>query len=70
MPNGLPRVSDCTRPRETFSLLVLEPIERLTTALRRGDAFSAQALADMEALRNRLKAFDAALDARLSVLED
>lgn len=70
MPDGLPRVPDSTRPREAFALLVLEPVERLTTALRRGDAFSAQALADMEALRNRLKAFDAALDARISALED
>lgn len=67
---GLPRAKDTTRPREAFSLLVLAPLEHMTTALRRGDPFSGQALADMEALRNRLNAFEDALDARLAVVED
>lgn len=70
MPNGLPRANDTTRPRDTFVLMVLEPVERLTTALRRGDPFSAQALADMEALDNRLSAFSDALAARVALVED
>lgn len=70
MPNGLPRAKDTTRPRDAFALLILNPLEHLTTALRRGDPFSAQALTDMEALRNRLNAFEAALNDRLSLIED
>lgn len=67
---GLPRAKDETRPRETFSILVLDSVERLTIALRRGDAFTAQGLADMQALSRRLGAFQSALNDRLSVLED
>jgi len=67
---GLPRAKDETRPRDAFALLYLDGIERLTTALRRGDAFSAQALADMQALDRRWHAFSAALRDRLSVVED
>lgn len=68
--SGLPRVQDSTRPREAFSLLVLEPVERLTTALRRGDPFSDQALSDMQALNRRLKSFGDALEYRISLVED
>lgn len=68
--NGLPRIADSTRPREAFTLLVLEPVERMTTALRRGDPFSQQALMDMLALQHRLTAFADALNARLSLVED
>ena len=67
---GLPRAPDTSRPRDTFAMMVLEPVERVTMALRRGDAFSDQALTDMEHLRNRLQAFDAALEARLRLVED
>jgi hypothetical protein len=67
---GLPRAKDETRPREAFAMLVLSPVEHLTTALRRGDAFSEQALADMMALQRRLAAFSDALDARLQLVED
>jgi len=71
--NGLPRASDLTRPRTAYGLMVLEGIERLTTALRRGDPFSADGLEDMLQLRRRLEAFGSALDARLQahgVIED
>lgn len=67
---GLPRAPDTSRPRDLFSVLVLWPIERLTDSLRRGDAFTAQSLVEMEHLRNRLKAFDAALEDRLSLIDD
>lgn len=66
---GLPRAKDQTRPREAFNVMVLESIERLTLALRRGDAFTAQGLTDMEALSRRLGAFQSALDERLSLTE-
>ena len=36
----------------------------MTDALRRGDPFDDQSLADMRALRNRLGAFDMALSMR------
>lgn len=68
--SGLPRVADNTRPREVFALMVLEPVERMTTALRRGDPFSAQALTDMEQLDRRLRAFSDALAARVKMVED
>lgn len=73
---GLPRAADTTRPRTAYGLMVLEGIERLTTALRRGDPFSADGLDDMVQLRRRLDAFGRALDDRLhlqgmtDILED
>ena len=70
MTKGLPRAKDQTRPRDTFAIMVLGPVEHMTTALRKGDAFSAQALADMQALSNRLGAFQDALDSRLSLIEE
>ena len=62
---GLPRVIDKTAPRDCWSIMVLEAVERLTTALRRGDPFDAQSLSDMQALQRRLGAFEAALDAKI-----
>ena len=62
---GLPRRNDATRPREVFNILVLDPFENLTTALRRGQPFSEQALVEMEHLRNRMQAFSDALDAAI-----
>jgi hypothetical protein len=46
------------------------PLEQVTTALRRGDDFSAQAVHDLEAFCQRAAALRAALDARINVLED
>jgi hypothetical protein len=62
---ALPRANDQTRPRTVFAIFVLEGIERMTTALRRGDPFSAEAVGDMVALHRRFAAFSDALDARL-----
>lgn len=50
-------------------MLVLGPVEQLTTALMRGDPFSEQALREMEHLRNRLAAFDSALQTRIDAEE-
>ena len=66
---GLPRARDATRPRETFTILYLDAMERLTLGLRRGDPFSKQALSDMEALARRSKAFVTALEDRLELIE-
>ena len=68
--SGLPRAKDQTRPRDAFALVVLDGVERMTTALRRGDPFSERALSDMLALDRRLSAFSTALHDRLPVSED
>lgn len=62
---GLPRGADVTRPKNAFALVVLEPLERLTTSLRRGDPFSEEALQDMLAMQRRLDGFSAALRDRM-----
>jgi hypothetical protein len=67
---GLPRMKETVRPRDAWALLVCGGVERLTEALRRGDPFDEQSLCDMRDLRNRLNAFDNALAARETVLED
>lgn len=68
---GLPRVADTSRPRDVFAVMVLGGVERLTEALRRGDAFDEQSLGEMRLLRQRLSAFDAALAAReANLIED
>ncbi|WP_136685663.1 hypothetical protein [Falsirhodobacter xinxiangensis] len=66
---GLPRVQDASRPRDVFAVMVLGGVERLTEALRRGDAFDEQSLSEMRLLRQRLSAFDAALAARETLIE-
>jgi hypothetical protein len=67
---GLPKIHRDYRPRDAFQLMVLEPIERMTDALRRGDAFTAQSLEDMMALDRRLQAFRTALHERTALLEE
>lgn len=66
----LHRAPDKSPPRDVWALVVLAPLERLTEALRRGDPFSTQSLADMQALQRRLGAFDAALSDRLVIEEE
>jgi hypothetical protein len=68
--SGLPKIETQWRPRDTMRLMVFDPIERMTEALRRGDAFSSESLRDMQLMQQRLEAFSDALDARLSLLED
>jgi hypothetical protein len=60
----LPRAADTSRPRDCWAIMVLGGVERLTEALRRGDAFDRQSLADMRELRRRLGAFEIALTLR------
>lgn len=67
---GLPRAIDTTPPRDCWRIMVLAPVERLTEALMRGDAFDASSLSDMEALRRRLDAFGRALDSRLAAMRN
>ena len=66
----LPRAKDITRRLDLFDLMVIEPIERVTTLLRRGEPFTVEQVDRMERLRMRLEALIAALDARLSLVED
>jgi hypothetical protein len=53
-----------TRRRPVWDFVILGAIERMTEWLMRGDAINDDDLADMMALRQRLRAFDAALTAR------
>lgn len=68
--SALPRVKDTTRPRDCWAVMVCGGVERLTEALRRGDAFDAQSVADMDDLCRRLEAFRMALDMRKSAMAE
>lgn len=68
--SGLVRARDVTRPRDCWSVMVCGGVERLTEALRRGDAFDAQSVADMDELCRRLEAFRAALDMRKAAMNE
>lgn len=61
---GLPRVHSTLRKKPVWDLVLLGGIERLTERLMSGTEFSDDDLSDMRALRQRLRAFDAALEAR------
>ena len=61
---GLPRVQSTVRRRMVWEALILGGIERLTEKLMSGDEIPEADLADMMALRQRLRAFDNALTAR------
>ena len=61
---GLPRVHSTLRRRPVWDLVMLGGIEKLTERLMSGAEFGPDDLSDMRALRQRLRAFDAALDAR------
>lgn len=67
---ALPRVKDVTRPRDCWAVMVCGGVERLTEALRRGDAFDAQSVADMDELCRRLEAFRVALEMRKAAVAD
>ena len=67
---GLPRTKDTSRPQDAWALFVCGGVERLTTALRRGDPFSERALQDMLQLDRRLDAFHTALHDRLPLTEE
>ena len=70
----IPATKPMNRRRPVWDFVILGAIERMTEWLMRGDAINDDDLADMLALRQRLRAFDAALTAREKaagiVLED
>lgn len=72
--NGLPRVPSTVRRRLVWEAVILGGLERLTERLMSGDEIPEADLQDMIALRQRLRAFDAALTRREQaagvVLED
>lgn len=72
--NGLPRVPSSVRRRLVWEAVILGGLERLTERLMSGDEIPEADLQDMIALRQRLRAFDAALTRREQaagvVLED
>jgi len=67
---GLPRSKDTTPARDVMVVWVVQPIEHMTMALRRGDPFTAQSLQDMLTVRRRIGAFGDALDARLAEIPE
>jgi hypothetical protein len=61
---GLSQIGSTIRRRPVWDSLILGGIERLTERLMSGVDFSEDDLSDMRALRQRLRAFDRALEAR------
>lgn len=61
---GLPQIPNTYSRRLIWEYAVLWPIERMTEHLRSGSFVNEDDLADMRLLRQRLRAFDAALEAR------
>lgn len=61
---GLPQTNSSRTKRAVWEIAVLWPIERLTEHLRSGAFVPEDDLHDMYALRQRLRAFDMALEAR------
>lgn len=60
----LPRIPSTVRRHLVWEAMVLGGLERLTQRLMGGDEVPEADLRDMLALRQRLRAFDAALTAR------
>lgn len=60
----LPQTPSSRTKRAIWEMLILWPIERLTEHLRSGAFVPEDDLQDMYALRQRLRAFDMALEAR------
>jgi hypothetical protein len=61
---GLPPIRSTLRRRPVWDRVLLGGIENMTAWLMGGAEVSADDLADMRALRLRLRAFDQALEAR------
>jgi hypothetical protein len=61
---GLSRITSTTRKRPVWEFVLIGGIERLTERLMSGVEFSEDDLSDMRDLRQRLRAFDRALEAR------
>lgn len=62
--SGLPQIPSTRARRPIWEFAVLWPIERMTEHLYSGAFVPEDDLADMRLLRARLRAFDAALEAR------
>jgi hypothetical protein len=62
--SGLPRVPSTVRRRLVWEVMILGALERLTDWLMSGNEVSDADLQDLIGLRQRLRAFDAALTAR------
>ncbi len=61
---GLPPITSTIRRRAVWDMVLLGGIERMPERLMGGAEMSEDDLADMRALRARLRAFDRALEAR------
>ena len=66
---ALPRHKDQTRPRDAFRLILIEGLERMTTALRRGDPLDARSVEEIEQVCRRADALQEALHGRLHLVE-
>ncbi len=66
---GLPRAKDESRMLNAWDVFVLGGVERLTESLRRGHKFNLKSLKEMQALQQRLGAFNDALDSRVPIVE-
>ena len=66
---GLPR-ENIPNHTSAWALFVLYGVENMTRALRKGDGFTEAAIADLDKLCSRLKAFETALRDRQAVIED
>lgn len=60
----IPATKPMNRRRPVWDFVILGALERMTEWLMRGDTINDDDLSDMLALRQRLRAFDAALTAR------
>lgn len=67
MPS-LPR-HDNSNPRDAWDLFVLQGIERLTISLRKGDAWNARSVLEIQRLAQRLNALQEAINYRLQIIE-
>lgn len=66
---AIPRAKDMTRKADVFDILLIDPVERLTHMLRRGDAISDDAEAAICKMIARGDALKAAYEHRVSVVE-
>lgn len=66
---SIPRAKDMTRKADVFDMLLVEPIERITHMLRRGDPVSDDAENAIHKIIARGDALKAAYEQRISVVE-
>ncbi len=66
---AIPRGKDLTRKADLFDMLLVEPVERITHMLRRGDPISDDAEASIQKIIARGDALKSAYEHRISVIE-